>query len=136
VRIITPSLLKLSPLMRCLMSEVVTEFRNIFFHRITSKSKSINQMLVWQQWRSQNEAKEVMFPRNELVQICIGAFINFPAVKKTSVTDDVTYRPLPNKILGCATVWQITSVLSLAMFHLWKKNVHNDRNLHKVKWSS
>jgi len=39
MHVVTPSLLKLSLLMRCLMLKIFTEFRKIFFHRTTSNSK-------------------------------------------------------------------------------------------------
>jgi len=83
--------------MRCLMLKVFTEFRNIFFHRIASNSDLTNQMLVWQQWRSQNEAEETMPPEMNLLRFVLVLYINFPTVKKTSVTNDVTVWPLLNK---------------------------------------
>ena len=44
----TPSLLRLSPLIGCLMLRIFTKFPNMCFHRTAGNSKLTNQMLVWQ----------------------------------------------------------------------------------------
>jgi len=75
MHVITPSLLKLSLLMRCLMLKVFTEFWNIFFHRTTSNSKMTNQILVWQQWRKWGRRDHA--PWNEHAKICTGAWYQF-----------------------------------------------------------
>jgi len=41
------------------------------------------------QWRSQNEVKEAMAPRNKLAKSFTGILYQFPTATKTSVTDNI-----------------------------------------------
>ena len=78
---------------------------------IFDSTKSAVEKYITIQWRSLNEAEEAIPPRNKLVKIFTGALYHSLTVRKTSVTDDVTEGPLPNKILGCATVTILSIVL-------------------------
>jgi len=73
-------------------------------------------VLPFRQWRSQNEAEEAMplpSPRNKPAKFFTGALYQFSTVRKTSVTDNCSDWPLPNKILGCSTAFRAWLFLTL-----------------------
>jgi len=62
-----------------------------------------------QRYRCESSGAARMKPRpwparNILAKIFTGALYQFSTLRKTSVTDDIIDWPLPNKIIGCATV--------------------------------